>query len=825
MRLSTVLAILAMLSFAVLLGSGCETDPGEFKVNQPPEVYLSSGPPNGDPNVNYKVHFYWNGYDPDGKVDHFEYLVTDDEVTGSIIIDDDVYDTIEGLGYTWNSIEVHDTIISVKADSIPSHDNPDDDIYFYGDDRFLFRAHHTFFLRAVDEAGAVSERPAYRTFTATTIAPAVGIDHPSDIGGVGGYDALPPDIFFAWSGRDSVGDGTIIEPDSTRFTLLKRGDHGLDTQTEGVMLELPEDIWLQWRHWDEVDSLDANISGKRALITGLTPISAGEGEGEYIFMVQAKDEAGAITSHFEDGVNLRKMRIVSSKQPLVVMREPVLGVRASTVDQTYDFTIAEDQPLSLTWTAFADDYGSEITGYRFGWDILDTTNEEEWSSWALSNTSAEASFVSGSHTFYLEARDYSGNSTRVVYRFFVVPFTMDRELLFIDDYDNTATFDPDQGWPAGPQYTWGTLPHDDSQQKAFWDGILTEYGNYDPVVDFFRVSSIKPIPPFETVAQYRRLIWEVKEYQPGTSGLARVARFVDIYAQDEVPFDYLSAFMDRGGQVVLCGVYPVFSMLPMPSEMGNPDYERKGPMAFLRHLNFSEAMDPGESIEAVQRFLPWAQFGIDAVVKPVDQTPKDYEWGGADFPNYRVFWGMDGMGYSGAELELFPNTTGWAPADTLRFRPEVYQWLDQAGDFFMDQTVASGDIDCSIFDCADPPHYYGLDVVEVYNWDFFATTFDPPLNYRENASIPLLTYVAADPTTRFGPNPTEDHPYLTTEFENFDELSFSTGGDAQHTIAMLGMANPEAPSVLIGTVPYYLHSEDAQGFLDHILIDIFGMSK
>jgi hypothetical protein len=821
------------LGILALLGSGCGKLKDSPKANQPPEVFLSSGPPNGDPNVNYKVHFYWNGYDPDGRVDHFEYLVTDDEVTGSIIIDEDVYETIEALDlanplvdYSWRSIEVHDTVISVPADSIPYEDVEEDDIYFYGDDRFLFRAHHTFFLRAVDENGAHSVYPAYRTFTATTIAPSVTINHPHDIGGVGGYDGLPPDIFFRWTGNDSVGDGTVIEPDSTRFVLLNKGDLGMDQQSSGRMLSFPDSVWSKWRHWDEVDSLNENVGGKRTLITGLTPSASGGDEGYYLFFVQAKDEAGAITSHYQDGANLRKLRIVSSKQPLVVISETVLGHRVSSHDQTYDFTIAEDQPLELRWRANADDYGSEITGYRYGWDILDVANDEEWSSWSLSNTSTEASFVSGTHTFYMEARDYSGNTTRVLFRFTVVPFTMERDLLFIDDYSNLATENYGQAWPAGPPQNWGTFPHDNDDQKQFWDDILTEYAGYDPVVDFFRVTTVNPIPPFETVAHYQNLIWEAKEVAGGESGLARVSRFVDVYLQGvEVPFDYLGAFMDRGGQLFLCGVHPVFAMLPEPADMGPEDYERKGPMALLKHLKFSVTTDANEAIAAVQRFLPWRQFGVDAVVKPVDQAPKSYTWGGADMKTYRIFWGFDGAGYPGNELDAYPNTTNWAPADTLRFRPEVYDWLNQAGELFMGVEVSSGDlIDCGVFDCDDPPPYYGMETVEIYNWDFFGGTFNPPLDYRENQFIPFLTFSPSDETTRFGKNPTSAHPVWTAEYEPYDEASYWTG-NTEHAIAVIGTRNPEAPSVLLGMVPYYLDPDEAQGLMDHVLIDLFGLQK
>jgi hypothetical protein len=39
------------------------------------------------------------------------------------------------------------------------------------------------------------------------------------------------------------------------------------------------------------------------------------------------------------------------------------------------------------------------------------------------------------------------------------------------------------------------------------------------------------------------------------------------------------------------------------------------------------------------------------------------------------------------------------------------------------------------------------------------------------------------------------------------------------------MEKPDSPSVLIGFPPYFLAPDEAQGFIDHILIDVFRMSK
>ncbi|MBM4116482.1 hypothetical protein FJ251_01890 [bacterium] len=807
-----------LLAVAIAL-AGCSAEYDDVPLaNRAPIIHLSSGPLEGEPDANYRVHFYWNGHDPDGRVDRYQFLITDDEITGSLLIDEDIYARLAALGYEWQDVWAHDSIFSVTADSIPDPaSNPADSIYLYGD-RFLFRAQHTFFIRAVDEAGLWSRLPEHRSFTATNIAPEVKIVFPLDLGGVGGYDGLPPDIFFRWTGNDSVGNGTVIEPDSTRFALLLRGDLGLNNQQSGLLLEFPPALWSPWRHWNEVDSLNPAIGGRQALVEDLTPVSQGGNAGYYLFFVQAKDEAGAITSHFQDGKNLRKLRIVGSLQPRLVIREASLGTNVSSHDMTWDYSIAADQPLNLTWSASAGEYGSEITGYRYGWDILDVSNDEEWSSWSLGNTATAASFPSGTHSFTLEARDYSGRATRIVYRFVVVPFTMDYDLLLVDDYDNTPVANPYQGWPLGPPFTWGTFPHDNAQQLAWWEAILGEYPDFVVGRDFFRVTIVDRAPYIQVLAAYRRVIWEVREGEPGASGLARIAAMIDPYTvQGAVPFDYVSAFLERGGQLLLCGVYPVFAMLPLPSQMQTGNYERKSPLAFLKHLGYSGG-SVNESTAAVQRFLPWRHLGLDAVTKAVDPNPRYYPGANVDLRNTRTFWGLTGLGYAGEEQADYPISTGWVPPDTLRFRPEVYAWFAAAGPIFNNPD-----------DWEDPSganHVeFGIGEGEIYNWERFAAAYEPPLVLRSGQYRRLLNYIPADSTTRWGTAPSASHPFLRSDGTHYNEAHYSLGPNRPQMNGLVSVVHPETPSVVLGFTPYFLAPADARGLFDHILVDIFHLTK
>ena len=806
---------LLLLAMAALVGCDQSGDQGQLNENKRPLVYISSAPRHGEPNTNYRVQFYWNGFDPDGEVDRFQYLITDDEVTGSLIIDEGVYDVLADLGYSWTNISVHDSVFVVSADSIPAANDPDDQIYFYGD-KFLFRAQHTFFIRAVDDRGAFSLEPKYRTFTATTIAPEVRITHPGDIGNAGGYDDLPPDVFFRWAGNDSVGDGTVLlAADSTRFALLNRGQLGLDQQSNGRMIDFPDSVWSRWRHWESVDSLNSNIGGDRALVTGLTPFN------QYLMFIQAKDEAGAITSHFSDRNNMRKFRVVSSLKPRIVFSERSLGTRVSDHDQNFSFTIAEGQPIVLTWRGSASAYGSEVTGYRYGWDILDTANDDEWSSWSRSNLGTQNSFGSGNHTLFLEARDYSGNKTRLRFDFFVVPFSMEKELLFIDDYSNSSSNVPSASWPYGPQNTWGTYFHLSAEMNVWWADVLDPYAGYFSDRDFFEVTPIADKPPFERVANYKRLVWEVKERSAGDSGIGKVAMFIDSYIPTaQIPFDFLSAFMDRGGQVLLCGSRPVFATLPPLSLMGIDGYVRRSPFSFLRHLGYSEG-DPAESAAAIRRYLYWNKFGIDTVTKPVDQTPRAGMSGaGNDLATFSTFWGLTAVRYAGGELAEFPNTQDPIPT-RINFAPRVYEWFDAAGGFYTNQQSQNW-----YPDPRDPNAVhkeFGLNEVEIYNWDWAAnrlSTTSRPSLYR-----PLLYYVPADSTTRWGTAPAHEHIQWTGNHVRYAEDRYWLGRTTNHMVGLVSMVNPSKPSVLIGMTPFFLEKEAGYNLIDHIMTDIFKMTK
>jgi len=797
--------LLVGLIAIALLGAGCtliEKDRTPSP-NQRPEAVLSGGPAAGDLDVFYRVHFNWFGHDPDGRVVRFEWLLTNDEVTGPLIIDADIYARLAALGYTWTSTTAFSTELVVSADQFPDLSEPADSIY-WEPDPLRFHAQHSFFLRAVDDDGALSALPAHRTFTATTLAPEVQITHPVDPGAPGGYEDAATVLRFRWTGWDSLQDGSVIEPDSSRFALFRRADLPLD-EASGLLLTLPDSAWSPWRGWRDQDA-DGEAGGRQVLLQDLEPSGGGD-SGFYQFFVQAMDEAGAVTSHFEDGVNLRRLRVVTSLRPMLVLQSPLFGLRVCGGAASYQFEAATDLPIAVSWRATAADYGSEITGFRFGWDIQDPENDAEWSDWSLNATSTEAAYPEGEHRLRVQCEDLSGNRSEAQLDFLITPLTLERDLLVIDDYDNASSEDPLQTWPSGPPYSWGTFPLSNLDQENFWRELLADYPGYEPAVDYLRLTIAQPTPSLVLLGQYARVIWEVKEAAPGESGLARLARFVDPYAVVSPPQDLLSVWLAAGGRLLVCGSRPLQTLLPTAGEMGDPDYQRRQPLAFLRDLRLAQGT-AAESQAAVQRFLPWRWLGLDASALPVNTDPRALPGTGNDWPTDASYWGLVGARLETASLAEFGNALGWTPPDTLRFRPEVYDWFADAASVF-----------------APMSGRWGLAEAEVYNWDWLAGAYSPPLAYREGQYRPLLYYLPADSTTRWGSAPADEHAATTPGGAHYCESCYSLGGDGRHALAVVGWGDPAAPGVLLGMTPYYLAESEARGLIGHILTDIMELPR
>ena len=472
-----------------LLVADCTTDEftGPDIENKPPTAWIALGPPEGIVTT-YKVHIFWGGWDPDGEVLFFEYLITDNE-SG---VFDPADTTVAGGVSGWLPITVKDSPFTFTADQLA------DDTDFETQEPLEFRRSHTFFIRSVDDKGARSI-PAYRSFTSRTLSPEVDITQP-DVAPIGAA-RVPPFATFRWKAQDFVSnDKQIQPPDSVRWILLPTKGFGQDWDTAIAYIR-NNPAAPEWSSWHDFNA--PNDSGK--IYVADPPLDF----GDYVFAVQVKDEAGAISPVFDEKRNIRRVNVTDFRRgPKMFVTNEHIGTfhSATPTINLIERDLPEGLPLQFTWWGDASSYGARVVGYRYGWDITDLNDTAQWevdltpfnASFA---TSRPRTFFFGQHIFYVEVIDNSGFFSRVALTINVIPFTMDRNLLIVDD------------WIEGPSHltgfsnTQGALP-DDAEHDAFWADMARDVEGFSPSSDMVQLggAGLQSLP-IRVLANYRAVVW------------------------------------------------------------------------------------------------------------------------------------------------------------------------------------------------------------------------------------------------------------------------------------------------------------------------------
>ena len=179
-----------LVTFALVLFFGCNEDiyTGQMKQNVKPLIHLTNGPLEGD-TIQYRVHFYWLGYDDDGTIDHYEVSLVDGDPFG--------FNPADTAGPDkWTSTISTDSLLIVTANEYDTTVTINYSLYARYDKT------HTFFVRAIDNRGDVSE-VAYRSFTAYTLAPGMNITFPTNPM-PGSSQFLANVVTFIWQGKDPI---------------------------------------------------------------------------------------------------------------------------------------------------------------------------------------------------------------------------------------------------------------------------------------------------------------------------------------------------------------------------------------------------------------------------------------------------------------------------------------------------------------------------------------------------------------------------------------------------------------------------------------------
>ncbi len=545
---------------AVIVIGACASDTidGEHATNKAPTVWLAAAPPEGSTGT-YTVQLFWGGWDPDGEVSKYEYLVTDN-VTG-------VFNPADTLGEPWYPVVGNDSTFTFSADSLQDA-NP-------SEQKAVFTRSHTFFIRAVDEQGLRSREPAYRSFTSRTISPEVKITTPRPELGITPAD-MPPISTLVWSATDYVDDlFTKQDPESVQWALVSTVAHGNDYATTIKYLREHPDApeWYPWSWYRAPED-----SGKSWTTPPLE-------FGDYVFAIRAKDEAGAVTpvlSEFGSSVNVRRLKIAErTSGPTFVLTSVLVGsiIAASC---NYPLTIA-DIPAGIdvmfNLSACADHYGGTVSGYRYGWDILDLNDPGQWEvdyTPFLTSvaTTPPRSFNFGTHTFTAEVIDNSGFCSRIEVKINIVRFTGERNLLLVDDYRPDEV--PGQsGWSASN----GGVPND-AEHDQFWLDMVSNLEGFDPLRDVIATSQDRELP-LTTIATYKNIIWSAFSDVDtrDTQALPLLYTFIQYRSKRPPPNsggacsptggvsgkvlpNYVSLAMQAGVHMLIAGAHPVQNVVP-----------------------------------------------------------------------------------------------------------------------------------------------------------------------------------------------------------------------------------------------------------------------
>lgn len=533
---------------------------GELRENQHPTVWLSAGPPEGSTGK-YRVQMFWGGWDPDGEIAGYEYLVTDNE-TG-------VFIPADTIGVPWRPVAGNDSIFTFSADQAVDTADTLSTVA-------IFTRSHTFFIRSIDTEGLKSRAPAYRSFTSRTLSPEVIIDIPVK-NALNAID-VPPIPTFRWHARDYVDDLLISQdPDSVQYALIdteneKVPGHGLNRFTEAAAYlntRAGQEEWYPWVYYRAPGD-----SGKFWTVT--PPLEGGSGGAAktYVFAVRAKDEAGAITPVLDEFKNWRRIKVAArNRGPLMTVSNEYIGV-IRTVSCATPVTILDSPagvPLEFRVSADASDYGGLVAGYRYGWDIPNLDDPEQWEidltpflPGTTSQTLPARTFFFGTHTLTIEVVDNSGYCSRIEIKVNIVQFTLERSLLIVDDDDLDRT--------ETSGLALGVYPND-AEHDDFWMQMTSEVAGFDPEVDMIDVRSSGEIP-LVRLSQYKSILWVVNHNVGTPTPTALLALYISHRQKNPPPGstggggkvkpNILALAMAAGGHVMVAGTHPINLVITRP---------------------------------------------------------------------------------------------------------------------------------------------------------------------------------------------------------------------------------------------------------------------
>lgn len=373
----------------------------------------------------------------------------------------------------------------------------------------------------------------------------------------GGLQTLSTITMFGWE------TGTSRNPRSIRYFVSQNIDsNGIYDPTFDLIRDLNtnpsryEDRWSNWISWyAEGDSGRTTVIGDDEILMM---------NRTHVFAVQAKDWCGRITEVFLRDVNTRTFIVSRRAGPILTVSETYLGYSKflGTAMFPVKYDIPPGLPLNFTWQGDASNYGGEIVAYRYGWNVQDLDDPEQWDTFFSPYILAapERRLYSGVHILYIEVLDFARNITRAQIMVEVVPFTMNRNLLWVDDFYATD--------PQSPLYEMpGETNHDN-----FWYGICSTAEGWDQSQDVYdcREHNLAH-PDIREIGRYKNVIWTYSSTYNAWSEVVRFTPESHVGGGTFRPPNYLPMFLAVGGHLWTSGrgdrAGGLAAMLPPQAQM------------------------------------------------------------------------------------------------------------------------------------------------------------------------------------------------------------------------------------------------------------------
>lgn len=515
------LALLLCLLALLPLGCGSEDDVRVGNIR--PHVRLTGGIVPQD-TVSYTAELFWNGWDDDGVIDHYEYAIDIPAQFTRAEIDDP-----RPVGIAWRDTTVF------RASFLFRVTRPDSVIGSDGRQvpRGRWIGEHTFYVRAIDNEGDTSPA-ADLTFNATTISPKTTITLPRVVAGGNGILLVGRQVTISWDGVDPDSPNPRPKPVYYEWKLIPVISLINATDPNYIVNESPGPDYPWVRVGGDTTTVRLSLNPPK----------------NYVFAVRAVDEAGAKEDHYDFPRNA--LRLQSSGAPFVgrptlICRERTLGTNTFPRDgDVVDYEVPSGRTLRWDFSSDAQSYGGVIQGYNWGVDVADVDAEGPSSGfhgWSLLPYTTEPVRFDrpGTHVVTIKCRDTGGGVTVANYRLRVIDFALDREILYVDDFFLTRDlYTSDDTMDARTIAMLRAGGWTDVRQYQAW-GLGDRDGAVTP-------------PQLSELGRYRMLYWCVKGAGGGSQNGASAL------ASSAVCGRLLQAYLSSGGSVWINGQF-VFGAL------------------------------------------------------------------------------------------------------------------------------------------------------------------------------------------------------------------------------------------------------------------------